>query len=129
MAKPKQSNAKGSKKKPLKVATGMPKTATAKMKRRVDRIAFQSSKMTIGKTSGVKGMKGRLAKEYRKKGYDKIVPLYKTTSAKHANKMEKIGVKHGKATVPRKVGNKNAGGGGPDGKARTKIVYAAYKSR
>ncbi len=112
----------------FKAATGTPKTAQDKVKRRVDRIAGQSSKMTIGKTSGASGMKERMTNKYKNQGYDKIKPIYKTTSSANANKVEKMAIKHAKAQAPRKVGNKNVGGGGPSGKEKTKYVYGAFKS-
>jgi hypothetical protein len=93
--------------------TGTPGQVATTIKRKVSALASQNKKVHIGRTSGKSGLSQRFSNKYKKAGYDSITPLFKTSSAKNAAKVETLAIQHGKAKYPAKVKNAIGGGGGP----------------
>ena len=112
-----------------KAAKGHPGEVKSTMRRKISALASGSSRMFIGKTSGNQGLKDRFNRKYRDLGYDRIVKLYQTSSEANADKVEAMAIKHGRKNYKRKVKNKVGGGGGADGEANPKFVYAAIKKK
>lgn len=109
-----------------KPVTGTPGQVETTIKKKVSQFASQNSAIYVGKTSGRSGLQERYNNKYKDQRFDSIVPIYKTSSAANARKVEALAIEHAKAGYGKKVKNAVAGGGGPDGNGATKSSVRRY---
>ena len=107
--------------------TGHPRQAEASIRRKVSELAIKNKKIYIGKTSGYSGLRKRFNNQYKKLGFDGIVPIYTTSSEDYAYEVEAMAIEYAKKQYGKKVKNVIGGGGGSIGAETPKIVYVATK--
>ena len=82
----------------------------------------------IGATSnGERGCRGRWNKTYKSSGMNRMAPVYKTSSARFRDDMEKELIRYFKKRFPRLCRNVNKGGGGPIGRDMPYFIYLVWK--
>ncbi len=64
---------------------------------------------------GANGLQNRFNNKYEDLGFNAIEPIYKTSSADHADEVEDMASQYGKLVFSEKVKNNRGGGGGPVG--------------
>ena len=107
--------------------TGHPRQAESIVKRKVSDLATNNKKIYIGKTSGYDGLRKRFNNQYKKLGFDSIVPIYTTSSEDYAYEVEAMTIDYAKKQFGKKVKNVIGGGGGSSGSGSPKIVYVAVR--
>ena len=118
-----------------KVRTGWPSEKLETLKRSVAQYCrrdYDVTKMYIGKASGrypEAAMKQRYDDFKRKKGFNRMIAIYETTSEKNSNEVERELIDHFEDRKKGIIINKRGGGGGPPSEGPNYYVYLALKTQ